>query len=541
MLSLCMCVAFPLYAQQDAEPSKLADSQRRLADRYDRLELLAGRLAELTRSTQPRRARLLRELISKSREQDIAGRFEVVIGDLHHEKLGSALGGQQGLQKELQELLELLLQEDRDRQIESQRKRIGKYLEEIKQIMRLQRGVKARTEGGDQADKTARDQSKAAQAVGNLQDRIQSNEELGKAERQQAGPLSGGNKKPEPTDKNSSEERSKGQGPPSQDKQGAPGQSDKPNGKQQQPEQQNQGGASENPGQDGNSPPSSDGNENAQAEMQQTPMQRVVERLQKSQQRMQQAQEKLEKAKREQALEKQEQALRELAEAKAELERILRQLREEEKERMLVLLEARFRKMLDEQVAVYEQTKSLAASEVDVPAHELEIASGRLRRQEESIVRDADRALVLLHEDGTSVAFPIAMEQSREDMVTVAQRLGNVKLGLLTQGLEEDIIEALEETLAALKQALKELRDSSSQGKQSPGQQDEKSLVDQLAELRMIRALQNRVNRRTSRYGKLLGERQAMEVELREALNALARRQAHIFNATRDLESGRNQ
>ncbi|MCH2597362.1 MAG: hypothetical protein MKZ95_16430, partial [Pirellulales bacterium] len=318
-------------------------------------------------------------------------------------------------------------------------------------------------------------------------------------------------------------------------------QSAKPTRKQQQPEQQNQGGASENPGQDGNSPPSSDGNGNAQAEMQQTPMQRVVERLQKSQQRMQQAQEKLEKAKREQALEKQEQALRELADAKAELERILRQLREEEKERMLVLLEARFRKMLDEQVAVYEQTKSLAASEVDVPAHELEIASGRLRRQEESIGRDADRALVLLHEDGTSVAFPIAMEQSREDMVTVAQRLGNVKLGLLTQGLEEDIIEALEETLTALKQALKELRDSSSQGKQSPGQQDEKSLVDQLAELRMIRALQNRVNRRTSRYGKLLGERQAMEVELREALNALARRQAHIFNATRDLESGRNQ
>ena len=56
----------------------------------------------------------------------------------------------------------------------------------------------------------------------------------------------------------------------------------------------------------------------------------------------------LEEAKRKDAAEEQQEAIRELEQAKAELEKILRQLREEELERMLVMLEARFRKMLDE-------------------------------------------------------------------------------------------------------------------------------------------------------------------------------------------------
>ena len=54
---------------------------------------------------------------------------------------------------------------------------------------------------------------------------------------------------------------------------------------------------------------------------------------------------------------RQEAAIRELEQAKAELEEILRQLREEELERMLAMLEARFRKMLQAEIEVYEGTK----------------------------------------------------------------------------------------------------------------------------------------------------------------------------------------
>ena len=442
----------------------------------------------------------------------------------------------------MQKLLDLLLQEDRDRQIESQRRRIGKYLEEIKKIIRLQRGIKARTEGGDQADKTAQDQQRAAKVVGKLQGKIEANEDVGKSKagKESKSRESAAKSKP------SVELPGDGKGEPKDPQQkgkesspGKPGEGQPQAGKPQEGEGK-QGKPSSTPseGQPGSGSPQDN---QSQQEQQHSPMERAMERLKQAQQRMQQAKKKLEEAKREPALEKQEQALRELEQAKAELERILRQLREEELERMLVLLKARFRKMLKNQIAVYDETKSLAATEVDAPAHELEIVSGRLRRREESIVHEADRALILLREDGTSVAFPVALEQTRDDMVTVAHRLGDVRLGVLTQGLEEDIIKALEETLDALQQALKELREQRSQQQKGKGQPGEQPLVDQLAELRMIRALQNRVNSRTQRYGKLLGDRQAMEEDLRGALAELARRQECIFEATRDLESGRNQ
>jgi hypothetical protein len=202
----------------------------------------------------------------------------------------------------------------------------------------------------------------------------------------------------------------------------------------------------------------------------------------------------------------------------------------------LVTLEARFRKMLDEQVEVYDQTKRLDDSASKAPAHELEIAGGRLARKEGLIVREADRALVLLREDGTSVAFPEAVEQARDDMQSIAQRLRETKVDLITQALEEDVIAALEETLAALQQALKELREQHGKPQQGGGAPGEKPLVDQLAELRMIRALQVRVNRRTQQYGAMIEGEQALESELLKALRELAVRQQKIFQATRDVE-----
>ncbi len=74
-----------------------------------------------------------------------------------------------------------------------------------------------------------------------------------------------------------------------------------------------------------------------------------------------------------------------------------------------------------------------------------------------------------------------------------------------TQGLEEDIIAALEEMIEALQKAQKEMEDQKQQQQQQQqqGKQD-KPLIDQIAELKMIRSLQLRVNRRTQRYADLI-------------------------------------
>jgi hypothetical protein len=228
--------------------------------------------------------------------------------------------------------------------------------------------------------------------------------------------------------------------------------------------------------------------------------------------------------------------------AKAELERVLRQLREEELERTLTQLAARFRKMLEMQTAVYDGTVRLDKVPEPQRTHDHEIESARLSRQESQIVDEVRKALVLLHEDGSSVAFPEAIEQMRDDMRQVTERLAALKVEKITQGLEKDIIAALEETIAAFEQSRKNLEKKRTPPGQQPsaGQPDDRKLVEKIAELKMIRSLQMRINNRTKIYGEMIQGDQAETPDLLKALEGLAERQRRIYKATADLQQGRN-
>ena len=258
---------------------------------------------------------------------------------------------------------------------------------------------------------------------------------------------------------------------------------------------------------------------------------------------MEEAQKKLEEAQRDGAEDAQQRALDELQAAKAELERILRQLREEEIERMLAMLEARFRKMLQMQREVYDGTVLLGKVPEADRSHNHEIQARRLSNKETKIVVEVDKALLLLREDGTAVAFPEAVDQLREDMQQVVLRLAQTKVDNITQAIEEDIIAALEEMIDALEKAQKDNEEKKQQQGQGQGEQQDPALVDMLAEVKMIRALQMRVNRRTQRYAKLLtkDENQADTTDLVSALQRLAEREQRIYRVTRDLELGKNK
>ena len=156
---------------------------------------------------------------------------------------------------------------------------------------------------------------------------------------------------------------------------------------------------------------------------------------------MREAQRNLEEARREQSVENQTAALRKLQEAIAELEEVLRQLREEEMERVLALLEGRFRRMLEAQLKVYEGTVQIDKIPTDQRGRAVDIRANRLAYDQRKIAGDADRCLALLLEEGSSVAFPHVVEQMRDDMENVAARLDLTKVDLITQGLEEEIIE----------------------------------------------------------------------------------------------------
>ena len=242
------------------------------------------------------------------------------------------------------------------------------------------------------------------------------------------------------------------------------------------------------------------------------------------------------------ASDEQEKAIAALKEAKANLEELLRQLREEEIERVLASLESRFRKMLEMQLAVNEGTVRLDAIPEDERDHDLEIESGKLSRKELLITAEADKTLSLLREEGSSVAFPETVMQMREDMDQVTGRLARANVSQITQGIEQDIVKSLEEMIAALQKAQKE-QQARRGGKGGGGGGQDQPLLDQIAELKMIRALQMQVNSRTQRYSKLLtdGVEQASEPDLIEALKRLGEREERVYRTTRDIVVGKNR
>jgi soluble cytochrome b562 len=219
-------------------------------------------------------------------------------------------------------------------------------------------------------------------------------------------------------------------------------------------------------------------------------------------------------------------------------------------QRMLAMLEQRFRKMLAAQVDILEATERLDSVAAADRTRNDEIEAGRQSRREMELGDEARKALELLKQDGTAVAFPEAVRQLIEDMDQTAAWLGEAKVGELTQALEKDIVASLEEMIGAREKAQKELEEKDEEKQDEPqesegggGEPAEPPLVDNLAELKMVRSLQMWVNRRTQLYqARLEAELNPDDAsDLQEGMTKLAERQDRIFRTTRDIAQGKNQ
>lgn len=313
---------------------------------------------------------------------------------------------------------------------------------------------------------------------------------------------------------------------------------------QQQPSQQksNQG----SPGQSGK--PSDE----VQPAPPQSPTQRAKQKIEQAQKNMKEPQQELESAKREGAVEKQREAEERLREAIEELEEILRQLREEEVERSLASLETRLRRMLAMQTKVLEETNRLQEITGDAAIRQVQIAASKLALDERKVLAEGERAFLLLREEGSSAAFPEALEQLNADISSVVDRLNKGDVGALTVNIEQEIVSSIEEMVEALVQVQKDKRDKKQQDQPAPGQgpaggePGDQPLVDKLAELRLIRTLQLRINNRTSTLSKLLADPndpigQAAESDVQQQLKGLAERQSSIQGVTRDIVVGKGE
>ncbi len=254
---------------------------------------------------------------------------------------------------------------------------------------------------------------------------------------------------------------------------------------------------------------------------------------------MERAIEELKGKQQKKASEHQDKAIQELTAAKEKLEEILRQLREEEKDLLLAALEARFQKMLAMELVVHSGTVAIDKIPEAERTSRHSSRAIKLARDQDQIGLEADKALTLLREEGSSVALPEAVEQLREDMRLVSRRLDQAAVGEVTQAIEQDIIEVLEEIIAALQQEMEKGEDKPSPPMQA--QPTDPGLVDNIAELKMLRSLQFRINRRTRLLCRQSDGEQANDPDVVEQLRDLSGRQSRVHQITHDIAIGKNQ
>ena len=277
------------------------------------------------------------------------------------------------------------------------------------------------------------------------------------------------------------------------------------------------------------------------------------QRVERARERMQKAEKELRDNKRKEAIEEQQKAEDELQQAIAELEKILKQLREEEIERTLVDLETRLKRMLEWERGIREQTQKLAELTGEDRDRQLDIQANKLSTEQLKVAMEGQRAMLLLKDEGSSQAFPEALEQVISDAQMVVKRLNGADVSAGTIAIEDEILGALDEMLQSLQEVQKkreeEKQNQQQGGGQSPGGgEQEEPLVGKIAELRLIKTLQLRVNRRTDRLADqsnngddLVGE--VADEKLRDELRELSGRQQKIQGVTREilLEASKKQ
>jgi hypothetical protein len=474
----------------DKTPARLDEAvvnQEILGRQFREFEQSLLRLAQrLERSPKPEdrdRAANLKKAIALAGDQGVDAKFErlsaVLRGskDLSLQELKEAMEENRMVTEDIKSILALLMTDNRDLALKKEKERLTKLLNELKRITRQQKVVRAQTESG-RLDAKPLGQSQA-KVTGDTQKLA------------------------------SAMEGKKGEVGKGQDKSGSSGKSG------------DKGGGGE----------SGEG----------TPGQKQV---QEANQHQKQAEQRIADNKQKEASGQQDKAIEKLEQAQEKLEEILRQLREEEQERLLAALQLRCERMLQMQIEVYEQTvrvdRAIQENPDHKPARANEQRSLQLSDREDKIAVEADQAIQLLREEGSAVAFPEVFMQVRDDMRIVARRLGKADVAAVTQVIEKEIISTLTEMIDALKKAQKNLQNRRNNPSAGGGSNNQK-LIDQLAELKMIRAMQVRVNTRTQVYGQRYTGEQADDPDIQKELSNLAERQMKIFQITQDIYRGNNK
>ena len=229
----------------------------------------------------------------------------------------------------------------------------------------------------------------------------------------------------------------------------------------------------------------------------------------------------------------QQKAIDELNKALDEIQGRLAELQDQLDDEKLVRLEDIFLQMLERQ-------QQASAGTIDLDRKKKE-TQGKLRRadrlalkklavEERELALMAQQALDLLIEDGTSIVFPKVVEDLRDILNTVGKLLDEQRTDDYTRTLQKEVETTLEELIEALQKAMK----SGGGGGGGGGGNCPPPLLPNTAELKLLRALQLRVNRRTKSFDKARPEGELDEV-MKSEIAKITALQAEIANMVKQI------
>jgi hypothetical protein len=243
----------------------------------------------------------------------------------------------------------------------------------------------------------------------------------------------------------------------------------------------------------------------------------------------------------------QKKALDRLREGREKVEDALEALQQAFRDRLLAYLREKFTRMLNEQRLITRDTTSLdlklralraalpegSSAEPEIARADRQLAQSLCHR-EEALSLLADDVLDVLTEDGTTLVFPGVVGQIRGDILNVAGLLSRIQTGERTQYIERQIESAIEDILRALDEAQRNPPPPNpSQGRQSPSGAG--PLLPVSTELKLVRALQARVNERTRDFDRSRPAEGTLDPEDKLQVDAIAKKQKEVEGMMRDL------
>jgi hypothetical protein len=531
------------------------------------LKLLEQRLEKSGKPEDKLRAASITSALKMIEEKSTDAKFENILQDLRKQELFKSTDKLQGLvdrNKDLAEDLARLIEalnRDPEAELRRQREEAKKILERIKDVIGKQERVRGSTEQGRMGkEELEKAQARVTKETKDLKNLIEGKDGKGK----DGDPKDGKGKDGKGKDGDSKDGKDKdgkgkdGDPKDGKDKDGKGKDGDPKDGKGKDGKGKD-GDPMDGMGKDGKG-----GDESADAGKQPLPPEKdnARKRIQEGIELQEESEKKIAKEDRKAASNKQGDAIDKLKEAQKKLEDLLRQLREEEIDRVLVQLQARCIEILRLQTEVRGGTVEVQTSVNARPDRRADRADEQraleLHDREDQIVRKAGDALKLIEAEGSAVAFAEIFRQVRDDMTNVRDRLKLADVGEETVKIEEDIIATLKEMIESLKKAQQDNKnrkppEPGQPGQQSPAQQDQR-LIDQISELKTIRSMQIQINKRTESHGKKFDGEQAPDIsqlkdprakaqaeQVLKEIRELSKRQDKIGKVTRDISLGRNK